>query len=49
MYLGVSLLATLAFNLIELVKETKCDLFPKIKTKKLRFKYLRLKTKITNK
>lgn len=33
------------FNLMELVKWTKCDLFPNTVTKKLQFK--RLKTKIT--
>lgn len=31
MCVGVSLLATLAFNLTESIKRTKYDLFPKIK------------------
>lgn len=48
--LGICLLAKSTFNLTESVKVTKCGPFPKKwDTKKLRYKYKGLKTKIIKK
>lgn len=49
MCLVVSLLAMSAFDLTESIKGTKYDIFHKIETKRLWFKYEGLKIKITKK